>query len=138
MPGIIREATLKDAYIAATTPGIRHILLAGPPGVGKTTFPFELAKLLKRPAFKWQLHAESTPSEGYGMHVPDETSFRWEPGPIDMAYSQGGVLILDEIVEASGPVKTALYGPLDAGKGGIITYVGRTFVRTRSTWSSPP
>jgi hypothetical protein len=54
------------------------------------------------------------------------TKFRWEPGPIDICY-QGGILVLDELIEASGPVKTFLYGALDKGPGGTISYVGRTF-----------
>jgi hypothetical protein len=63
------------------------------------------------------------------MYVPDERKFRWEPGPIDICY-QGGILILDELVEASGPVKTFLYGAIDKGPGGTISYVGRTFVQS--------
>jgi MoxR-like ATPase len=129
MPGLIQSVTLVDAYNVARQPGVRHILLAGPPGVGKTTFCFELATLLKLDAWKVQFHAESTPAEIYGMYVPgsEGQGFEWMPGPLDMAYTKGGMLILDEIVEASGPCKTALYGALDEGKGGVIDYVGRQF-----------
>ena len=129
MPSLIRQATLKDAYRAAREKTVRHILLAGPPGVGKTTFCFEMGKLLKQPAWKYQFHADSTPAEMFGMYVPTESQgFEWLPGPIDLAYSNNGIIILDEVVEASGPCKTALYGALDNGPGGVISYVGRTFI----------
>lgn len=127
MLALIKNATLTDAATAFKSPKIRHILLAGPPGVGKTTFAFQVAKQAKQPAWKAQLHPESTPSEIYGFYVPAKQGFDWEPGPLDLAYTNGGVLILDEIVEASGPVKVALYGVLDKGVGGAMTYVGRTF-----------
>jgi DNA polymerase III delta prime subunit len=127
MLALIKNATLADAAKAFAHPDIRHILLAGPPGVGKTTFAFDMADAAKRPAWKWQLHAESTPSEGYGMYAPHKQGFIWVAGPIDRAYHENGVLILDEIGEASGPVKVALYGATDKGKGGVMTYVDRTF-----------
>ena len=50
MTDLIKSATLVDAYKAAKAPGIRNLLLAGPPGVGKTTFSFETARLFKQPA----------------------------------------------------------------------------------------
>jgi DNA polymerase III delta prime subunit len=128
MPVSIKSVNAHVAARAAADPSIRSVLVAGPPGVGKTTFCFMMADYLKLPAWKFQCHAESTPSEAFGMYVPKERSFEWVPGPLDQAYSKGGILILDEIVEASGPVKTALYGALDDGRGGEIAYVGRTFV----------
>lgn len=124
---LLKNASLLDATRAFQHPEIRNILLAGPPGVGKTTFAFDMAEKIGLPGWKWQLHAESTPSEGYGFYVPAKQGFGWEAGPIDLAYHTPGVLILDEIVEASGPVKVSLYGALDTGKGGVMSYVGRTF-----------
>lgn len=128
MPVSVKSVTYRTAAKAAADPDIRSIMVAGPPGVGKTTFCFLMAEYLKQPAWKFQCHAESTPSEAFGMYVPKEAGFEWMPGPLDLAYSKGGILILDEIVEASGPVKTALYGALDDGRGGEISYVGRKFI----------
>src|SRR5262245_8735217 len=127
MAALIASATLKDVFKVIVDPGIRNILLAGPPGVGKTTFSFLVADLLKKPAWKIQHHPEGSPGDLIGYHVPDGTKFRWESGPLDLAYAAGGILIHDEIIEASGPVKTFLYGCLDNGRGGKISYVGRNF-----------
>lgn len=127
MPALTPSVTLAQAFSVVKNPGIRNVLLAGPPGVGKTTFAFQVADLLKQPAYKVQYHAELSPAELVGYFVPDENKFRWESGPLDLAYLNGGVLIHDEIVMASGPCKTFLYGAFDNGRGGEITSVGRTF-----------
>lgn len=127
MPALIQSASLVDAFKTIKHPKIRNVLVAGPPGVGKTTWAFLVADLLKLPPYKIQYHAEATPSELFGMYVPDDKSFRWESGPLDLAYTNGGILIHDEIIEASGPCKTFLYGALDNGRGGEISYVGRSF-----------
>lgn len=127
MPSLIASATLKDAFNVAKSGKVRNLLLAGPRGVGKTTFAFLLADLLKRPPYKIQHHAEGSVAEAIGMWVPDGDKFRWEPGPLDLAYQNGGILIHDEIVEAAGPMKTFMYGAWDNGRGGEISYVGRTF-----------
>lgn len=118
----------KDGFGLVKSGKFRNFLLAGPPGVGKTTWAFMVADLLKKQAWKIQHHAEYSVPEMIGMWVPEKTSFRWEPGPLDLAYNSGGVLIHDEIIEASGPVKTFLIGVFDNGRGGKISYVGRDFV----------
>lgn len=144
MPDLIKNATWPEIRKVLQDPTIQ-VGLFGPPGVGKTFALFEMAKsatastahrkngktrimpMPQRYVGKVQFHSELAPAEVMGMHVPDGDKFRWEPGPGDLAYSQGGLLILDEIDQASGPMKTYLLGLLDRGPGGTISYVGRTF-----------
>lgn len=137
-PDMIRSASREQVRIALQDPSLQ-IGLAGPPGIAKTWECFEAPVLrvekgktkLVRPkrVEKLQFHSEYSPAEAMGMYVPAGDSFRWESGPVDLCYSEGGRIILDEINEASGPMKTYLYGLLDRGPGGTISYVGRTFVQ---------
>lgn len=125
-PGQVANASWTD-IIKVLAQDDLQIGLAGPPGVGKTYNVFEMGKILKKITQKVQAHSELSPAEALGMYVPEKDGFRWEAGPIDICYSKGGLLIIDEIVEASGSVKTFLYGAFDRGPGGTISYVGRQF-----------
>lgn len=130
MADMIENASREQIRAALADPYIQ-VGLYGPPGVGKTYDLFKWANVTpsktKRYVGKVQFHSEIAPAEVMGMYVPDGDKFRWEPGPGDLAYSKGGLLILDEIDQASGPMKSYLMGMLDRGPGGTISYVGRTF-----------
>jgi len=152
----IRNASRSEIRDALADPSIQ-IGLYGPPGVGKTFDLFQWANrpaaadptpgtrtskrkgktsnlvaaadasIPPRYVGKVQFHSEIAPAEVMGMYVPDGDKFKWEAGPGDLAYSKGGLLILDEIDQASGPMKSYLMGLLDRGPGGTISYVGRNF-----------
>lgn len=133
MTDVVRGATWAEVRQVLANPTIQ-VGLAGPPGIGKTYHCFQVGRQVKRVKGakprrieKLQFHSEYSPAEAMGMYVPAGDKFMWEPGPVDLCYSEGGLLILDEINEASGPMKTYLYGLLDRGPGGTISYVGRTF-----------
>lgn len=149
----IRNASRPEIRAALADPSLQ-IGLFGPPGVGKTYDLFNWATLRpvtgkpktaairgkkgtdpemdyttepERYVGKVQFHSEIAPAEVMGMYVPDGDKFRWEAGPGDLAYARGGLLILDEVDQASGPMKSYLMGLLDRGPGGTISYVGRDF-----------
>jgi midasin (ATPase involved in ribosome maturation) len=129
MPALIQPSSHADIYKAIREAKLRSWLLCGPPGVGKTSLCFQVAQLLKWQTWKVQFHSEMAPAEVLGMYVPAETGFDWMDGPLAEAYAhpKGSLLILDEIIEASGPCKTLLYGALDDGPGGTISYAGMRF-----------
>lgn len=102
--------------------------LNGPPGLGKTSFCFALAEALeKQYVGKIQCQDELSPAEMMGVLAPGEKGSVWVPGPVDLAYKFGGLLVLDEIDKLSGPCKTQAYSLLDKGPGGTISYLGRNF-----------
>jgi hypothetical protein len=121
-----------DYITAALADPMLQIGIAGPPGVSKTHATMQCRvnssnTSLAKVTHKIQSHSELSPAEILGMYVPIDQTFDWMPGPIDICYSQGGLLVIDEIIEASGPVKTFLYGAMDRGPGGTISYAGRVF-----------
>lgn len=129
MPDLITWSTDEEIAKAIRDCGLKRVLIAGPQGVGKTTFGFDYGAWVKLQAWKVQGHSEASPGEILGMYVPGDKKFEWMDGPMASAYA-GGLLIIDEIVEFSGPCKTLMYGALDGGKGGKISYVGREFVQS--------
>lgn len=125
------RATWAEVRLALAQTNIQSGL-CGPRGVGKTHGAMLCRikspnKKLSRITHKVQAHAELSPAEILGMYVPVDNGFAWMDGPVATCYAKGGLLVIDEIVEASGPVKTFLHGALDRGPGGTISYAGRIF-----------
>ena len=87
------------------------VLLWGLPGTQKTTIAIQSAG--NREVFSITLHSESSVSELIGHWVPQGDKFTWHYGPASLAWMQGGMLILNEIGEASGAVMTLLHAILD-------------------------
>lgn len=123
----LKNPDWSDVLKILTDPTIQ-VGLAGPPGVGKTSAAFWAGKKMKKPVIKKvQFHQEMSPAEVLGILAPANDKTRFIPGPAAEAYSEGGMLILDEIDQASGPMKTCLYALLDRGPGGNIDWLGRRF-----------
>lgn len=125
---LIESANWDDADNILEDPDIQ-IGLFGPPGVGKTTGCFRSGEKQGKKVYKVQCHSEMAPADVMGYSAPKKGEYIWVPGAGELAYRHGGLLILDEIAEASGSMKTYLYALLDRGPGGTITHVGRTFTQ---------
>lgn len=124
----LKNPSWSDVLKILTDPSIQ-VGLAGPPGVGKTSACFWAGTKLKKNIKKVQFHNEMSPAEVLGMYVPGEKKTKLIKGPAAVAYETGGMLILDEVDQASGPMKTCLYALLDRGPGGNIDWLGHRFAQ---------
>ena len=104
------------AFTEAVLTHSRRTLLYGPPGTGKTTAGYNLAAKLKRFVSGLTLTEEMPAAELRGHFVPKgegSMEFVWHHGPGMKCWLKGGILILNEINEASGDMLTFLHGLLD-------------------------
>jgi MoxR-like ATPase len=98
-----------------------HVLLEGPPGLGKTLLLATLARILGGSFSRIQFTPDLIPSDVVGTRIfrPSTEAFDVEPGPI-----LANVVLVDEINRAPARVQSAL---LEAMAERQVTVGGRTF-----------
>ena len=101
---VIGLRELIDAVVIAVV-ARGHVLVEGPPGLGKTLLGKTLARALAGQFSRIQGTADLMPADITGVHVFDEASgkFALRPGPIFAA-----VLLIDEINRAGPKTQSAL------------------------------
>ena len=76
------------------------VLLKGPTGCGKTRFVAHMAHRLGLPLITVACHEDLTASDLVGRYLLQGDETVWVDGPLTTAVRLGGLLYLDEIVEA--------------------------------------
>jgi nitric oxide reductase NorQ protein len=76
------------------------VMLKGPTGCGKTRFVQYMAYRLKRPLITVACHEDLTASDLVGRYLLRGQETVWVDGPLTLGVKHGGIVYLDEIVEA--------------------------------------
>jgi nitric oxide reductase NorQ protein len=76
------------------------VMLKGPTGCGKTRFVQHMAYRLGRPLITVACHEDLTASDLVGRYLLKGQDTFWVDGPLTIGVKHGGIVYLDEVVEA--------------------------------------
>ena len=76
------------------------VMLKGPTGSGKTRLVEHMAWKLGRPLYTVACHDDLSANDLVGRYIIKGDEVQWIDGPLLMAIKNGGIVYLDEIVEA--------------------------------------
>lgn len=76
------------------------VMLKGPTGSGKTRLIEHMAWKLRRPLYTVACHDDLSANDLTGRYIIRGDEVEWIDGPLLMAIKNGGIVYLDEIVEA--------------------------------------
>ena len=96
------------------------ILLKGPTGCGKTRFVSHMAHRLGLPLFTVACHEDLTASDLIGRYLLRGDDTIWSDGPMTAAVRCGGILYLDEVVEARKDTIVAIHPLTDHRRALVI------------------
>ena len=89
------------------------LLLKGPTGCGKSRFVSYMAEQLGRELFSVVCNDETSATDLLGRYILKGDETVWQDGPVTKAVKSGGILYLDEVVEAREDIISIVHSLTD-------------------------
>ena len=103
------------------------VMLKGPTGSGKTRLVEHMAHKLGRPLYTVACHEDLTAGDLVGRYIIKGSEVVWLDGPVLMAVKTGGIVYLDEIVEARKDVSVIIHPLTDYRRCLPVDKLGKQF-----------
>jgi nitric oxide reductase NorQ protein len=101
------------------------VMLKGPTGSGKTRLIEHMAWKLKRPLYTVACHDDLSANDLIGRYIIKGDEVEWIDGPLLMAIQNGGIVYLDEIVEARKDTTVVIHPLTDHRRCLLVEKQGR-------------
>ena len=100
------------------------LLLKGPTGCGKTRFVEHMAARLGLPLFTVACHDDLSAADLIGRYLLKGGETEWVDGPLTRGVREGGIVYLDEVVEARKDVTVVLHPLTDDRRRLVVDRTG--------------
>jgi len=103
------------------------VMLKGPTGSGKTRLVEHIAWKLGRPLYTVACHDDLSGNDLTGRYIIKGDDVEWIDGPLLMAVKNGGIVYLDEVVEARKDTTVVIHPLTDHRRYLLVEKLGKIF-----------
>ncbi len=103
------------------------VMLKGPTGSGKTRLVEYMAWKLGRPLYTVACHEDLSGNDLIGRYIIKGDEVEWIDGPLLMAIKNGGIVYLDEVVEARKDTVVVIHPLTDYRRYLLVEKLGKIF-----------
>jgi len=103
------------------------VMLKGPTGSGKTRLVEHVAWKLGRPLYTVACHDDLSGNDLTGRYIIKGDDVEWIDGPLLMAVKNGGIVYLDEVVEARKDTIVVIHPLTDHRRYLLVEKLGKMF-----------